>query len=138
MNLANNLETSAFFFPERTAVRQAGIEWTYAQLNDHSSRIATGLIRMGVKPGEHVGLCAMNSADWIAFYVAETGAIRRPSFIRAVRRAPPKGLCCPTKGSVFPVTAPKEFIVTGDLPKSPTGKILKRELKKHYMETGKS
>jgi len=32
---------------------------------------------------------------------------------------------------------PKEFIVTNDLPKSPTGKILKRELKKHYLETGK-
>ena len=68
MNLANNLETSAFFFPERPAVRQTGIEWTYAQLNDHASRIATGLMKMGVKPGEHVGLCALNSTDWIAFY----------------------------------------------------------------------
>ncbi|MCG6533787.1 MAG: AMP-binding protein, partial [Syntrophales bacterium LBB04] len=77
MNLANNLETSAFFFPERTAVRQAGTEWTYAQLNDHASRIATGLIKMGVKPGEHIGLCALNSADWIAFYfgVLKSGAV---------------------------------------------------------------
>jgi long-chain acyl-CoA synthetase len=77
VNLANNLETSAFFFPERTAVRQAGIEWTYAQLNDQANRIASGLIRMGVKPGEHIGLCALNSADWIAFYfgVLKTGAV---------------------------------------------------------------
>ena len=77
MNLANNLEASSFFFPERPAVRQAGTEWTYAQLDDHACRIATGLIKMGVKPGEHVGLCAINSADWIAFYfgVLKTGAV---------------------------------------------------------------
>jgi long-chain acyl-CoA synthetase len=77
MNLANNLETSAFFFPERTAVRQDGTGWTYAQLNDHASRIARGLIKMGVKPGEHVGLCALNSADWIAFYFGalKSGAV---------------------------------------------------------------
>jgi long-chain acyl-CoA synthetase len=77
MNLATNLEASAFFFPERPAVRQTGIEWTYAQLNDHASRIAAGLIKMGVKPGEHIGLCALNSADWIAFYfgVLKSGAV---------------------------------------------------------------
>ena len=68
MNLAHNLEASAFFFPNRPAVRQAGSEWTYAQVNDQANRIATGLIKMGVKPGEHIGLCALNSADWIIFY----------------------------------------------------------------------
>jgi len=77
MNLARNLEGSAFFFPNRLALRQAGSEWTYAQLNDQSNRIGTGLIKMGVKPGEYVGLCAMNSADWISFYfgVLKAGAI---------------------------------------------------------------
>ena len=77
MNLAQNLEASAFFFPDRPALRQAGSKWTYAQLNDEANRIATGLIKMGVKPGEYVGLCAMNSANWIAFYfgVLKAGAI---------------------------------------------------------------
>ena len=77
MNLARNLEASAFFFPDRPALRQAGSEWTYAHLNDAANRIATGLIKMGVKPGEYVGLCAMNSVDWIAFYfgVLKAGAI---------------------------------------------------------------
>ena len=77
MNLAHNLEASAFFFPDRPALRQAGSELTYAQLNEEASRIATGLIRMGVKPGELVGLCAMNSVDWIAFYfgVLKAGAV---------------------------------------------------------------
>jgi long-chain acyl-CoA synthetase len=77
MNLARNLEASAFFFPDRPAVREAGLELTYAQLNDRANRIATGLIRLGVKPGEHVGLCSLNSADWIAFYfgVLKAGAV---------------------------------------------------------------
>ncbi len=68
MNLATNLETSAFFFPDHPVVREAGSEITYAQLNDRANRIATGLIRMGVSPGDHIGLCALNSSDWIAFY----------------------------------------------------------------------
>lgn len=77
MNLANNLERSAFFFPDRPALRQSSFEMTYAQLNDRANRIATGLVKMGVKPGEHVGLCALNSTDWIAFYfgVLKTGAV---------------------------------------------------------------
>jgi long-chain acyl-CoA synthetase len=68
MNLSHNLESSAFFFPDRPALRQDGMELTYAQLNDQANRIATGLIKMGVKPGDHVGLCAPNSTDWIAIY----------------------------------------------------------------------
>ena len=77
MNLATNLEASAFFFPGNPAVREAGRETTYAQLNERANRIATGLMRMGVRPGEHVGLCALNSADWIAFYfgVIKAGAV---------------------------------------------------------------
>jgi long-chain acyl-CoA synthetase len=77
MNLAANLEASAFFFPNNPAVRQAGCETTYAELNERANLIATGLIRMGIHPGEHVGLCALNSADWIAFYfgVLKAGAV---------------------------------------------------------------
>ncbi len=77
MNLAVNLERSAFFFPQRPAVRQNGLEVTYTQLNGQSNRIATGLMRIGVKPGEPVGICAPNSAEWIAFYfgILKAGAI---------------------------------------------------------------
>ncbi len=77
MNLAVNLERSAFYFPHRPAIRQAGLEITYAQLNNRANRIATGLIKMGIKPGELVGLCTPNSVDWIAFYfgVLKIGAV---------------------------------------------------------------
>lgn len=77
MNLAKNLERSAFFFPERPAVSQGPSEMTYAELNSKANRIATALIGMGVKPGGHVGLCTSNSGDWLAFYfgVLKAGAV---------------------------------------------------------------
>ncbi|OPY66715.1 MAG: Long-chain-fatty-acid--CoA ligase [Syntrophorhabdaceae bacterium PtaU1.Bin034] len=77
MNVATNLEQSAFFFPERPALRQDGVELTYAQLNEQANRVATGLIKMGLQPGDLVGLCAPNSLDWVIFYfgVLKAGAV---------------------------------------------------------------
>jgi long-chain acyl-CoA synthetase len=77
MNLATNLEKSAFYFPDHPAINEGGTDTTYAQLNDRASRVATALINMGVKQGQHVGLCAPNSADWLAFYfgVIKAGAV---------------------------------------------------------------
>ena len=87
MNLATNLERSAFFFPDRPAISEAGVDISYAQLNDRSNRLATALIKMGIKPGERIGLCAPNSADWIAFYFgalkAGAVAITLPFLLKA-------------------------------------------------------
>ena len=68
MNLATNLERSAFYFPDRPALSEDLSETSYAQLNERANQAATALIRMGVKPGDHAGLCAPNSGDWLAFY----------------------------------------------------------------------
>jgi long-chain acyl-CoA synthetase len=77
MNLARNLERSALFFPDRAAIRENEGDITYRELNARASRIAASLVKMGVKPGDHIGLCAPNSADWITFYfgVLKTGAV---------------------------------------------------------------
>jgi long-chain acyl-CoA synthetase len=77
MNLAKNLERSAFFFPERPAVSEAPGAMTYAQLNEKANRIATALLKMGIQRGEHVGLLTPNSGDWLAFYfgVIKAGAV---------------------------------------------------------------
>jgi len=69
MNLAKNLERSAFFFPERPAVSEGSSQMSYAQLNEKANRVATALMGLGIQPGEHVGLCAPNSGDWLAFYL---------------------------------------------------------------------
>ncbi len=77
MNLATNLERSAYYFPDRPALSENFSEITYAQLDDRASRIATALIRLGVKPGDPVGLLAPNSSDWVTFYFGalKTGAV---------------------------------------------------------------
>ena len=77
MNIASNLEASAFYFPQQPALSEAGSEITYGALNERVNCIATGLIKMGIRPGEHVGICAPNSSDWIAFYfgILKTGAV---------------------------------------------------------------
>ncbi len=77
MNLSSNLEKSAFFFPDRPAVCENDQATTYQQLNEKSNRIATALIKMGIKPGDFIGLLAPNSMDWIAFYfgVLKAGAV---------------------------------------------------------------
>ncbi len=77
MNVARNLERSALYFPDRPALSEGSSEISYVQFNDQANRVATALIKLGVKPGDHVGLCAPNTRDWIAFYfgVLKAGAV---------------------------------------------------------------
>jgi long-chain acyl-CoA synthetase len=77
MNLAKNLEMSALYFPDRPAISEESSETTYAQLNAKANRVATALLGMGIRTGDHVGLCAPNSGNWLAFYfgVLKAGAV---------------------------------------------------------------
>ncbi len=77
MNIAKNLERSAFYFPDRPALSEDLSETSYAQFNERANRVATALIQMGIKPGDHIGLCAPNSGDWLTFYfgVLKAGAV---------------------------------------------------------------
>jgi long-chain acyl-CoA synthetase len=68
MNIAKNLERSAFYFPERPAVCEGSSSMTYGQLNERAARTASALLQMGLKPNEHVGLCGPNSGEWLSFY----------------------------------------------------------------------
>jgi len=77
VNLAENLERSVFVFSDRPAVQEKGGEITYGELDRRANRVATSLIAMGIRPGDHIGLCAPNSGNWIAFYfgVLKAGAV---------------------------------------------------------------
>ena len=77
MNLAKNLEMSAFYFPQRPVVSENRKEISYALLNERANRVATALLKIGISSGDHVALCAPNSADWLAFYfgVIKIGAV---------------------------------------------------------------
>src|SRR4030042_3649816 len=77
MNISNNLEIAAFYFPNQPALSEAGREITYSEFNDRANRIATGLLALGIRAGDHIGLLVPNSADWLIFYfgVLKAGAV---------------------------------------------------------------
>ncbi len=77
MNVATNLETASLYFPNHPALSCDGHETTYAEMNEGANRVATALLKMGVKAGDHVGLCAPNSSEWLMFYfgVLKAGAV---------------------------------------------------------------
>lgn len=68
MNVANFLSRAADFFPSRPAVCAGNVEINYRALNAQANRVANGLKRLGLNPGEQVGLCAPNSSEWLAVY----------------------------------------------------------------------
>ena len=68
MNLATNLERSAYYFADRPAISEAGSTISYSRLNQEANQVATALINLKIQPGDPIGLYAPNSGDWIAFY----------------------------------------------------------------------
>ena len=41
------------------------------------------------------------------------------------------------KSHLSPFKVPKQYVILNDMPRSPTGKILKRELKKQFLEAAR-
>jgi long-chain acyl-CoA synthetase len=63
------------------AMREEGIErWSYAELADHTRRLASGLVRTGIDRGDQVALLAGNRPEWVVACLAviETGAVVVP------------------------------------------------------------
>jgi long-chain acyl-CoA synthetase len=70
MNVAHFLETSARRAPERTALVFGGRSLTYAELDRESGRVAAGLARLGLRPGERVCLHLANRPEFVLAYYA--------------------------------------------------------------------
>lgn len=68
MNIAHNLESAAYHFPEKVAVIEGDRKFRFAEFNRDASRIAAAMAGAGVQPGNHVALCAPNSYRWLVFY----------------------------------------------------------------------
>jgi fatty-acyl-CoA synthase len=58
-------------------VRQQRISWTYAELGARVDAFAAGLIALGLKPGERVGIWSPNNAEWVItqFATAKAGLV---------------------------------------------------------------
>jgi fatty-acyl-CoA synthase len=65
--LPRALERAAERFPDREAlvVRHQGIRLTWPQLAAQSARVAAGLLDLGLKTGDRVGVWASNCVEWV-------------------------------------------------------------------------
>ena len=62
---------------EALVVRHQNIRWTFAEYQTHIEALATGLLSIGIKPGDRVGIWAPNCFEWCVtqFATAKIGAI---------------------------------------------------------------
>jgi fatty-acyl-CoA synthase len=64
-------DNDALVYPER------GLRYTYGRFNEVCNRAAKGLLRLGVKKGDHVSIWAYNVPEWVIlqFATAKIGAV---------------------------------------------------------------
>ena len=58
-------------------VPHQGVRWTYAELDARVTRLAAGLLRLGLRPGDRVGIWSQNCAEWVLvqFATARAGLV---------------------------------------------------------------
>ncbi len=67
-NLANNLAESARRYPDRPALREAGLVLTFAELDDAAARVAGLLEQRGIGVGDRVGIMLPNVVPFALVY----------------------------------------------------------------------
>ena len=62
---------------EALVSRHQGIRWTYREFADRVTDLASGLIGLGLEPGDRVGLWSPNYAEWtlVQYATAEIGVV---------------------------------------------------------------
>src|ERR1700736_1761460 len=62
---------------EALVVAHQKIRWTYSELKARSDEFASGLLSLGLEPGDRVGIWAPNCAEWVVtqFAAAKAGLI---------------------------------------------------------------
>ena len=62
---------------EAIVVSHQNIRWSYQELADAVDRFATGLITLGLEPGDRIGIWAPHSIEWVItqFATAKAGLI---------------------------------------------------------------
>ncbi len=73
------LRRTARMHPERDAVVFPGLalRWSWSELDRRVDAVASGLMALGVAPGEHIGIWSMNAPEWVVtqFAAGRIGAV---------------------------------------------------------------
>lgn len=70
MNAGYLITRSAFYFPDRIAFVIDGQQITYRELNGRVNRLANGMLSLGLRKGDRVGLLFHNSLAYLESYLA--------------------------------------------------------------------
>ncbi|MEZ0339270.1 AMP-binding protein [Mycobacterium sp. pV006] len=77
--IGQNLDKTAARFPDREALVEVttGRRWTYAEFQAATRQLASGLLALGVRRGDRVGLWSPNTAEWtiVQYATARIGVI---------------------------------------------------------------
>ncbi|TNE58925.1 MAG: AMP-binding protein [Alphaproteobacteria bacterium] len=77
--ISDALTSASETYPDRQAVVSCheGVSLTYQQLDEQATKLAAGLITLGVKKGDRVGIWSPNNVGWIIvqYATAKIGAI---------------------------------------------------------------
>ncbi|MCX7750011.1 MAG: long-chain-fatty-acid--CoA ligase [Candidatus Bipolaricaulota bacterium] len=78
--LSQVLDETARKFPARPAVLSEGRTISYRDLAAEVDRLAAGLVKLGIEPGDKVAIWMSNIPEWIAAYfaIAKVGAVVVP------------------------------------------------------------
>ena len=70
LTLAESVAAHARTQPHKIGVRDSKRGLTYARWNDRATRLANGLLGLGLVKGDRVALLAYNTIEWLELYVA--------------------------------------------------------------------
>jgi long-chain acyl-CoA synthetase len=86
MNLVMMLEKAAESFADKTAVAIGERRVTYAELEETSNRVASALLKMGIKKGDRIATIQSSSPEFVAvfFGILKAGGINVPLDARYV------------------------------------------------------
>ena len=62
---------------EALVVAHQGVRWTYRQFHERVNRLAAGLLKLGLNPGERIGIWSQNCSEWVLtqFATAKAGLV---------------------------------------------------------------
>lgn len=80
LTIADAVATHARLTPHKLAVRDSLRRLTYAEWDARASRLAAGLLGLGLAPGDRVGVIAHNRLEWMEMYagMARAGLVVVP------------------------------------------------------------
>ena len=80
LTLSDAVATHARLSPGKLGARDSSRSLTYSQWDERASRLADGLLSLGLQAGDRVGLLAYNCIEWMEIYVglARAGLVAVP------------------------------------------------------------